>query len=107
MAMKVTLTEHARQDRLDRLSTILATVELGEIILKTPSETDKTAEMLLTSTGIIIVKSFTTGKIITGFMASPRKVKNMYKAAGFEKMPRQVKNTINKNMEKYSFLYKI
>lgn len=106
MMMKIELTQHARNDRLDRLSAILTVMDLGEIVLET-ADNHEDGIAMLTSTGIVLIKSRSTGKLITGYMATPKQARGLYHSAGIERMPKEMKFRVEKNNEKYSFLYKV
>ena len=105
--MKVTLTRHASVDRLDRLVALVEYLGVGDIVLEVPDDRHEDTIRCLTSTGIIFVKSITTGAIITGYMAGMDQVHAMYYSANYSKVPSRMYTRVAKNLEKYKFLRKM
>lgn len=68
--MKAKMTYHAMNDRKNRAEYIINTIGIGHAVASTPSRNDPTTLRTLTDTGLIIVTSIKTKKIITFFIAS-------------------------------------
>jgi hypothetical protein len=103
--IRITLTHHAEADRLDRLTAILQNLELGEIVQEREFTYDNgPAVRCLTSTGIVLVKSLRTGKLVTGYMATMEQALKIY---GRTRMPNTLYQTIKYNNKRYAFLLKM
>lgn len=100
----MTMSNHAINDRLDRLASCIELLGMSKFILEVKSHKDPTAVMCLTSTGIIFILNKDTRKVVTGFMATPERVYALYKNAGYEKVPSKIYNRVLKNCSRYSYL---
>lgn len=106
--MKMNMTYHAREERIDRLTAIIDCLgDIGEVILETPSATHVGSVCCLTTLGVIVVKSQYNGVIITGYMASMDQVMAMFYSAGFKGVPHHLKRRVSYNNRTYAFLREI
>ena len=99
--IKFEMTHHASVDRLDRLAACVQYLGMSEFVLEQPDTRYPNTVRCLTSTGIIVVRSTTTNRLITGFMATPKQVCAMYKG---QRVPQALYNTVVRNNKKFAFL---
>ena len=77
--MKTIPTKHLREDRVGRYAAIATTIGFGEIIATFPRANEKGPTIhILTSTGVIFVKSARTEQMITCWVASPSQIYKYY-----------------------------
>ena len=98
--MKVKMTRHAVEDRLDRLAACIEHLGVGEVVLE---NRHYGAIQKLTSTGLCLVCG-EDGILITGYMCEIRQCSAMYHANGYEKIPEGIYKTVVRNQKKYRFL---
>lgn len=103
-AIRMELTYHAREERLDRLASAVECLGMSKIIFEAPDRRYKDSVRCLTSTGIIFVKNERTGKLITGFMATIPQVMALYMKNGYKRVPPKIYARVQKNNERFSFL---
>lgn len=103
-AIRCEMSYHAREERLDRLASVVEYLGMSKIIFEAPDRRYKDSVRCLTSTGIIFVKDEHTGKIITGFMATVPQVMALYMKNGYQKVPPKIYARVKKNNERFSFL---
>lgn len=106
---QLNISQHAKTDRVDRLSNCIATVGIGKVVFicKSDRATDPTDYVVncVTSTGLVLVISLTKNLLITGYLGTIPRVMGLYKSRGIQKMPEYLFQTIRKNERRYSFLY--
>lgn len=98
--IKVKMTRHASEDRLDRLVACIQHLGVGEIVLENEHYG---AIQKLTSTGLCLV----CGKddlLITGYMCTIQQCSAMYIANGYERVPEKIYKTVTRNQKQYKFL---
>lgn len=83
-------TYHAREERLERLAFIGATVGFGKPIKE---DVFNGTRHQLTDTGVILVKSLDRQTLITAFIASERRVAAMYHGS----VPSHIRKIVIKN----------
>ena len=93
--MTATMSKHLCQERTDRAVFILTTLGMGEPVLMRQSDTKADVTLVLTSTGVILIRNNNTGKIITMYYAT---IKEATWVAG-GRMPDSVYNRIVKNVK--------
>lgn len=105
MIMKVEMTRHAQEDRIDRLTECLIKLGMNEIIreLNIHKGPGNNAIYSITDTGIVFVKSITTGKLITGYMMSTAQVIAFFDQVG-ERVPKALFQTVKNNCKRYPYL---
>ena len=105
----VGFTQHAKEDRVDRLSNCIATVGIGEIVFLCKSTRAKYPnEVVLncvTSSGLVLIINATKNKIITGYLGTVRHVEGLYRGEGLRRLPDELFRTLRKNEKKYWYLY--
>lgn len=113
--MKSNMTAHARFDRSHRLATLLSYIDLGEIILSVDNKSNPGTQMCLTTTGVIVIRSSDTKKIITAYLCSMKlcyalfanlRSRNHLETDG-EVVPKNVYRVVQYNEKHYKFLYEI
>jgi hypothetical protein len=104
--MAIELSKHCIRDRVDRLSMILDTVGMGEIINVFDCENEHgPVKEVITSTGILLLQCPKTGKLITAFMLTTNRAVAIYRKNGYDNPPRRLMNTIKNHEKKRKFLY--
>ena len=93
--MTATMSKHLCQERTDRAVFILTTLGIGEPVRTRHSDTKENITLVLTSTGVILVRNDTTGTIITMYYATMKEAS--WVASG--RMPDGVYNRIVKNVK--------
>ena len=93
-ANKIKMSNHARDERLDRLTYIALNVGFGEVVLEHRTETKREC---ITDTGVILVKGLEDDFLITAFIGTIDKVSDIYHANGYERIPTSVYNKVIKN----------
>ena len=107
-AEKTTISYHASEERIERLTACLATLGMNEYVLSVKdNERNNNTTKFLTDTGIIIIRNSDNGNIVTGYMASVSQAARMYKMAGFEKMPNGMYKKVTSNNKKHKNLLEI
>lgn len=98
------MTYHAKVERIDRITALLAEVGYNEFVLevKQPGRLYR-----LTDTGIIFIFNETGEILITGYLGQRLKVSSLYKQAGYAETPQKIWKTVIRNEKLYSFLYNI
>lgn len=98
--MKVKMTRHVVEDRLDRLAACVEHLGIGEIILENERFG---AIQKLTSTGLCLVFG-DDNELITGYMCTIQQCSAMYFANGRERIPEKIYKTVVRNQKEYKFL---
>lgn len=96
--MKVArISAHVVNDHMDRMLIIAQTIGWGEIRdeLADPRDPDKL--MCFTSTGVMLVKSRCTGKLITAYVPELKKVYAIFVNNGYEHVPHYLYQKVQKN----------
>ena len=107
-AEKTTISYHASEERIERLTACLATLGMNEYVLSVKdNERNNNTTKFLTDTGIIIIRNSDNGNIVTGYMASVSQAAKMYKMAGFERMPNGMYKKVTSNNKKHKNLLEI
>ena len=100
--IKMKMSHHAVNDRLDRLTNLALTLGMGEVIFSRPDHRHPGTIKEITTTGIILCKSEQNGCLITAFMATVEQAYELYGG----RPPQTIFNTVKYNNKKYSFLLK-
>lgn len=107
-AEKTTISYHASEERIERLTACLATLGYNNFVLQVEDKKrGNGTTQFLTDTGIIIVRNSNNGKLVTGYMATVQQATRMYRIAGYERMPNGMYKKISRNNEKYKELLDI
>lgn len=100
--IKSNMTYHARYDRADRITAIIDTIGIGEIMFIVPK--NEYSEICLTTTGVVIVRTITERRIITVYVASLQLARALYATKfNMKKLPQTLFNVIRQN-QKYADL---
>lgn len=104
-AEKTLVSDHAKKDRIDRLTACLTTIGYNDfsLIVEDTKRGNNTTKYL-TDTGIMIIRDTDTKRIVTGYMATVQQAIRMYREAGYERMPNGMYKRIVRNNEKYKEL---
>ena len=100
----IKLSQHARQDRVERLSRIIVEVGIGYAVFEYV-ERDRTCQ--ITSTGVLMVYSVenTQKVLLTAYLLTMEKAAAVYRHWGYNDIPKMMVNTINKNKQKHRDLF--
>ena len=101
--MRVRMTRHAAEDRLDRLVACIEHLGIGEVVLENERFG---AIQKLTSTGLCLIYG-EKDTLITGYMCTIQQCSAMYGANGYAKIPDKVYKTVVRNQKQYKFLLEI
>ena len=93
-AKRIVMSAHVREDRLDRMTYIAMNVGFGEVVMEHRLETKREC---ITNTGVILVKALEEDFLITAFVGTIDKVNAIYHANGFERVPTNIYNKVQKN----------
>ena len=107
MTNYINLTRHAREERITRLSTIVAEVGLGQYILEECYvHNGRECVARVTNTGLFLAFSIKENKevLITGFLLSIDRAMAIYRHSGYHHIPNGLYNTIRRNAKKYKHL---
>lgn len=95
-AQKVRMSNHATEDRLDRLTYIAMNVGFGDVAYKLPDTTHNDRYYIFTTTGVMMVKAVRGDTIITAYIPTIEKTIAIFKSAGAD-VPTTYKRIIVKN----------
>lgn len=101
------LSKHAREERITRLSTIVAEVGLGQYIHEEVYiHNGRECVTRITNTGLFLAFSVKGQKevLITGFLLTIDRAMAIYRKSGYRHIPNGLYNTILKNSKKYKHL---
>ena len=98
--MKIQLTKHAKEDRIERMLYITQTIGFGERIVCEGFRRDKGTRQCLSETGILIVKMPESETMVTAYIPTLEQAGMIYKSAGLH-MPNWMAQKIKKN-QKYA-----
>lgn len=102
------MSQHAINDRMDRLVSCIQAVGVGEIVFACKSNRTKYTDSLVvncvTSTGLVLIVDITHNRLITGYLGTVPRVMGLYKSSGLERMPDWLFKILRKNEKKFSFL---
>ena len=91
------MSAHVIIDRADRIGIIEKTVGWGEPLVQAPDLKGRDATAILTTTGVIIIRSL-DNMIITAWIASvPQAISVWRRATGEKNLPNAVWNIVNYN----------
>lgn len=94
--MTANLSNHLVRDRIDRMNYIVNQIGIGTVIIEA-IDPNTGAIRQLTDTGVMLIKSQTTGKIVTMYVANQKNLHQCYKWAGRKKIPEAIENKVKKN----------
>ena len=106
--MLLKISKHCINERRERLTAIIQTVDLGEEIacFTGYNEIGEVLEVI-TDTGVLILKSPTDGMVVTAYMITIEKAAASYKKHGYTRVPTALEKTIKNNIKKRGFLFNI
>lgn len=96
--MKMNLSHHATNDRMNRLLYIAENIGFGEVKVQEYRKETNSVECL-TDTGIIIIKKPDSDKLITAWIADMQRAHMLCKGAGLDRIPGAIANKIRKNVK--------
>ena len=105
--MKRNFTNHLINDRLDRVTDILTTVGVGEVLYKFQESNQYGPNLhCITDTGVLIIKTADDACIITMFMLTERRLFAYWKAhQSNPHIPQALLNTVRNNEKKRKYLF--
>lgn len=104
-ATRITMTNHIKEERLDRLTYIALNVGFGNVILEHIREEDGRRDCL-TDTGVLMIKAAHEEILITAFVANIDKVTAIYHKCGYTSVPANIRKVVLKN-EKHNKMQNI
>lgn len=100
--MKMQMTQHVLNDRMERMLYIAEHVGWGEVIMEV--ENTATTCMCLTSTGVVLVKNLHRDTLITAYLPNRNDLIYICRALGYNRIPTIVENKMRKNHKHYLVL---
>jgi len=95
----MTLTAHARNDRMERINYIKATIGFGYIVKELNRVKHGREEWAcITSTGVMVIKNKNKSKMVTAFVATVGQAKQVYQT---DKLPDDIYRVIANNRTVY------
>ena len=94
--MKVTLTNHAKEERMNRLTYIAMTIGFGEVVFER-IEDDR--RYCITDSGVLMVKALKEEVLITAYIVTIDKAIALYRneMGHDQRMPNKLYDTIRRN----------
>lgn len=105
--IKIEMSSHVMRDRYERTTRILTEVGLGEEAFTLTDRRHDNAQIVITDKGVVLVKSLTSDKLITMFLADTLKTWAWFKAAGYASIPPRLLKVIKYNELYHAELYKL
>lgn len=104
--MKAVISYHVAHERTDRMSAILSSVGIGEIINVFAYENDLgPTEWCITDTGILVVRNPYTMRIVTAYALRIDQAVAIYKSHGYVRVPARIMSAVYNNERKRPFLF--
>ena len=104
--MTMNTTYHAGVERANRLQALEETLGFTKIVLQFEDVVEEKL-YLLTSSGIIIVKSTRRDAVITAYMANINQCHRLYRLAGKSQMSPKMEKRVKKNCERHPELFAV
>ena len=101
--MMMKMTYHAKVERIDRICACIQHLGVNEIVVEVRGKADPDHLYCITDTGIVLVRSYYDGALITAYMGTISKV--MALCSG--NVPPALKKRVVYNEKKFKFLLKI
>lgn len=106
--MLLKLSKHCINDRKERLLSIAQSVDFGEEVNRFTGCNEFGAIIeVITTTGVLILKSPVDETVITAYMITMDKAAAIYRKHGYNRVPSFLEKTIKNNMKKRKFLYEV
>ena len=96
--MTMAMSAHVTNDRIDRMVAIAQHIGWGVEMVSVVDAADPTCIFVLTSTGVLLIKSL-TGRLITAYVPTMAKVKAMYSWMGYDHVPEVVSVRLRKSLK--------
>ena len=104
--MMLKISHHCKEDRVDRLMTIMENIGIGEIVVEFPSSNYLGSIIhAITDTGVLLVLSPTDRTLITAFMCTIERANAIYRNNLNTNPPPFLINKITKNLQRKKFLF--
>lgn len=97
--MKMYMTNHVVNDRMDRMLMIAEHIGWGEPILTFRNEKRQNIQVM-TSTGVMLIKTMDNQCLITAYVATVEQVKEICKYCGLHRIPAALYNVAVKNQKR-------
>lgn len=103
--MKITMTKHVVNDRMERMMYIAQNIGWGEILVEVQSSND--TRMCLTSTGVVLIKPLYEERLVTAYVANINDVTWLYRSIGCTRVPSFMFTKVQKNKGHVAILSKM
>ena len=97
------MSYHARVERLDRLVACMTHIGYNEFAYEIPDPRSPDHIYTITDTGIILVRGADDGTVVTGYMATIKKLTAIFNG----NVPTGLKKIVVRNEKKYAFLLRM
>lgn len=94
--MKIAMTKHAKNDRIDRMVYIAQTIGFGEKVVCEGVWDERGSRSCLTENGIMLIKKPDVEVLITAYIPTLEQAGMVYKSVGL-KMPMWMESKVKKN----------
>lgn len=101
--LKFTMTNHAKDDRCDRITKILNEVGFNTIIYECVDRQDPTHLLKLTDTGILFTVGVGNNVLVTAYLITTPKLVAIYEG----KNPPSISKRVKMNEKRFAHLYGI
>lgn len=103
--MKITMSKHVLNDRMERMVYIAQRIGWGEVIVEVPSSNN--TRMCLTNTGVVLIKPTHEERLVTAYLANYNDVLWLYRSIGMERIPSFISAKVKKNRNHVAILAKM
>lgn len=104
--MKCELSSHAIDDRAERITNILLTIGVGNILYKIKDKPPHKEVMLcISDTGVLIIKDISSDVVITMYAMTTKKLYGIFESHFGTYPPQNLLRIVRNNEKKRKFLY--
>lgn len=101
--LKFTMSNHARDDRSDRITRILTEVGFNSVILRTIDKQNPEHELVLTDTGILFTVGVGNNILVTAYLITTPKLVAIYEGHN----PPSISKRVKMNEKRFAHLFGI
>lgn len=99
--LKFTMSDHAKDDRCDRITTMLTEIGYNSIIFQGIDKTNPEHTLYLTDTGILFIVGTGNNVLVTAYLISTPKLCAIYEG----KNPPSISKRVKRNEKLYPHLF--
>lgn len=91
------VSKHMAEDRMDRVLAIAQHIGWGEVMLEVIDCNNASHILCFTTTGVMLVKGRSTGKLVTAYVPTPDKVFAVLTNSGYSSVPNYLLRKVKQN----------